>query len=746
MRDVVAEEGEAGEGADAILVAIGVEEYEAGLGAGEAQFDPTLLLAEGLVCENNESQLLGIEVEGGVLVADGNGCEFDGFDHGRSMLEKPRRRNVVFDTMLIKTTARLVAILLAINFYVCRELFHLEYSRHMGSIEGAYIGISRYALAHWRDLSWFPLWYGGIPYQNTYPPLLHWGVALVAWVRGISPALAYHWTTGLAYCLGPVTLFLLVRRLSGSRWAGFAAGLVYTAVSPSAWLIPAIAHDLGGPFRPRRLMDLVYYGEGPHVAAMTLLPLAILLVDLAFRKRKGYLLAAAAVAVAAVVLTNWLAAFALALGIGAYMLAIAAKWRDVLFFAAIGAAAYGLAMPWAPPSTIAVTQSNARTVGGDYTMVYQALPGWLVGIACGLAGLKFALRRFSTGLQFAVFFAFLTVLITLSEAWFHRPIVPQAVRYHLEMEMALAMLAGIAGHEALKGRSGTCPTVAMGLLVLLLALPLRNTRHYAHGSMLWSIDVTKTSEWKTADWLNRNWPGKRVMLPGSSAYWLTAFSDTPELGGGFEQGRIDDVLGPAGSWIRSGTGEGAVLWLKALGVQAVAVSGPGSTEAYRDFADPGKFEGVLEPLWRVGGDVLYRVGKRASLARVVPRTELVGRTPMAESDVEPLRRYVAAIEDTSMPEAVVSWSNAHTARIVTALREGWVVSWQVAWHPGWHARVGGVEVPIEKDALGLMTIYPRVGGACVIDLNYDGGVEMRIAQWISGITALALLGWAVYKN
>src|SRR5579863_10083845 len=136
--------------------------------------------------------------------------------------------------MRFKTTA-LAALLFAISFYTCRELFHIEYLRHMGSIEGAYIGISRYALAHWRDLTWFPLWYEGIPYLNTYPPLLHLGVALIACVRCISAAHAYHWTTALAYCLGPVTLFAMVNRLSGSRWAGFTAGLLYSTLSPSAW-------------------------------------------------------------------------------------------------------------------------------------------------------------------------------------------------------------------------------------------------------------------------------------------------------------------------------------------------------------------------------------------------------------------------------------------------------------------------------------------------------------------------------
>jgi hypothetical protein len=358
--------------------------------------------------------------------------------------------------------------------------------------------------------------------------------------------------------------------------------------------------------------------------------------------------------------------------------------------------------------------------------------------------LKFALRRFSVGLQFAVFFSFLTALITLSDAWFHISIVPQAGRYHLEMEMALAMLAGVVGYEVLKGRPGTYPTVAIGLLVLMLVLPVRSSRHYAR-SLIVTTDITKTSEWKTADWLNRNWSGERVMLPGSSAYWLTAFSDTPEMGGGFAQGVTDPEVQVASYGLTAGAGgdyaEWSVLWLKALGVQAVGVSGPGSTEAYKDFVDPKKFEGLLEPLWRDGGDVLYRVGKaHASLARVVPRIELAARTPVNEKDVDPLRGYVEALEDAGMPEARCSWSSAHAARIETNLSAGQVVSLQMAWHPGWHARVGAEEIPIGQDGLGLMTINPRRSGPVTIDLVYDGGVEMRIAEWVCGITGVILLG------
>src|SRR5919198_4878815 len=115
------------------------------------------------------------------------------------------------------------AVLFLVNAYICRELFFTEYTHHLGSIEAAYIGISRYVMEHTRDLSWFPLWYCGVPFQNTYPPLLHVIVAMTAWLLGISPALSHHAVTAALYCLGPVTLFFLARELSENAKLSFAS-------------------------------------------------------------------------------------------------------------------------------------------------------------------------------------------------------------------------------------------------------------------------------------------------------------------------------------------------------------------------------------------------------------------------------------------------------------------------------------------------------------------------------------------
>src|SRR5689334_1061988 len=170
--------------------------------------------------------------------------------------------------------------LFLLNVSIVHELFRVEYPPFMGSIGGAYIALARQLAAHW-DLSWWPLWYAGVPYQNTYPPVLHWITALTTRFAHVSPAHSYNFVTALVYCLGPVTLFWMTLRLSCAVRTSFAGSLIYSLFSPSTLLVVAARNDVGGVFQPRRLQALIEYGEGPHVTSMTLLPVAIVLLDLA---------------------------------------------------------------------------------------------------------------------------------------------------------------------------------------------------------------------------------------------------------------------------------------------------------------------------------------------------------------------------------------------------------------------------------------------------------------------------------
>ena len=72
---------------------------------------------------------------------------------------------------------------------------------------------------------------------------------------------------------------------------------------------------------------------------------------------------------------------------------------------------------------------------------------------------------------------------------------------------------------------------------------------------------------------------------------------------------------------------------------------------------------------------------------------------------------------------------------------GDVVSVQVTYHPGWQARAAGKAVPIAKDGLGLMVLRPACEAACEIDMEYDGGLDMRLLRAVSPVGLVLMAGW-----
>ncbi len=336
-------------------------------------------------------------------------------------------------------TAACALALFALNAYIALGLFFTDYTRQMGSIEAAYIGLARYIANHLGQLSWFPLWYGGIPYADTYPPLLHLVTGLLVAATGISPGLAHHFVTATVYALGPVTLFWMAWRLGGNRAAALAAGIGYSLISPACLLVKEVRYDAGGWFAGRRLDTLIVYGEGPHLTAMCLLPLAIALLHLALTKRRPWYYLLAALGIAAVPLSNWLGAMALAFSIAAYLLSgFHTRWLPAwLRTAALGIAAYALALPWMSPAVIAVIRANAPRVAHNFESdALQRI--YLAAAAAAFLLLAWALARFqlAPATRFSLLISLLFGITALGRYWFHLSLVPQPERYHLEMDMA----------------------------------------------------------------------------------------------------------------------------------------------------------------------------------------------------------------------------------------------------------------------------------------------------------------------
>lgn len=626
--------------------------------------------------------------------------------------------------------------LFALNTYIASGLFSTQFTREYGSIESSFISYAAYASRNWSDLTWFPLWYGGAPFHNVYQPGLHIAVAALSSLVHLTPQHAYHFITGLTYALGPVTLFWLCASITRQPWYGFAVGMVYSLVAPIAFLSRLNSADVSGPFHPRRFQILVLYGEGPHITAVMLLPVVILCLYRAAVERRAIYFPIACAALASLVLTNWPGTIGLTLAIIAFCISeLGEKRVDWFRLGAIGAVAYLLACRWIPPSTVKLVfgdaqQSDATHFHSKHLLYFgaAALFLWLAHIGLRRSGATAFFR-------FGVYFTFLTGLITLGNAWFDVKLLPQPNRFQVELEMAIAITACYLV-KLLWDRMPPKVRIALGILLLVPVVPLlQSNKEYASA---WSapMDMTQTSEYKMAQQFARLRPKDRVFAPGNISLWMNLWTDTPQVSGCCDQS-VPDFEHRAGDYvIYTGDGTGdrdaeiSLVWLRTYGATAVGVDGPKSTEPYKPFRHPFKFDGLLPVLWRDGDDVIYDIPSRArSLAHVIPRSAIISIAPMNGIDIEKLRAYVMSLEDPELPLAQFQWTSHHSAHVSTVMDSSQVLSLQISHDPGWHATVGGVPKPIFRDKVGQMVVDAGCRGKCEIEMIYDGGGEAHVVAW-----------------
>jgi hypothetical protein len=642
-------------------------------------------------------------------------------------------------------------VLFAINAYVARALFWVDFTARMESIESSYISISRWALDHWQDRAWFPLWFGGMPFGHVYQPGLHLTVAESARFLAWTPEHAYHVVTGLAYSLGPVALFWLCYRATQRRGFAFLAGVVYSLFSAILIVAPTVRYDVGGPLLARRYEVLVHYGEGPHTTALALVPLVIWLVDRAAATRRWVFVLAAPLAVASVVLTNWPGTLGLAMALAAYALATLDRgWiRRWLTLAGIGVVTYLIVMPWASPSVIRLVFRNAQQSTATPLNADRILSFGLIAI--GLAAAHLGLKRLGVNpwLRFFLYFAAITGAVALPFAWFHRDIIPQPNRFQLEFDMAAAVLVAFAATAVLNRLRSRWKVLLIVVLAVLGVSQLRRYGRYAK-AMTQPLDITGTIEYRMAKWFDQNMQGNRVFAPGNVSLWMNLFTDVPQVAGCCDQGIPTQEHRIAVYTIYTGQNAGerdaaiSLLWLKAYGAAAIGVTGPASTEAFKPYWNPKKFDRVLPELWRSGDNVVYGIPRPSdSLAHVVKRSAIVAQAPENGLMIEPLLPLVTALENEKPPFARLRWINQHEAEIdaTTGLED--VIFVQATYDPGWHATESGVRLKITPDMLGMMAIQPTQAGVHRIRLAYGEDAESLWAQWarIGGLLVLGL--WAV---
>ena len=637
--------------------------------------------------------------------------------------------------------------LTALNLTICWRLFTIEYANNLSSIEGAWVGIASYLSRHWSDSSWWPLWHCGMPYQDTYVPLLHLAAALTAMLGKVSAAHAYHAVCAIMYSLGPVTLYFMASRLGKSRGAAFVAALVYSLFSPSTLLMPNIAHDVGGFWNGRRLQVMVIYGEGPHVAAMTLLPLAILALQAAVWKRNWRSLALAALPLGAIFATNVPGSMATAVAVFCWLCIQPAIDRKAAWSlaAAAGIFGYALACYGVPPSSLRTVVGNVGTMHAGFSAAMRSGPLWLgITLAGTLAiGWLLARTRVPLLLRFALLYFATLAAMVLSAVSDKFEILPQVGRLHLEMELAICLIVGTALWYLYRLVPVWTHPIVLAICLAPVYIQFENYRVRARSDIA-PIDITQRSEYTSARWVDTNLPGQRTYAVGSTSFWWNAFTDTPQMMGCCSQNQampvLDEVAYIIGRPLVPDQTPRIKPYLQALGVQAMVVPGPESNDEYKDIQQPERLEPLFPVLHRERGDTIYAIPQRTkSLAHVI-RAEDVVPTPLPHlrASSPAVIRYAAALQDESRPLASFDWMSGGKARIAANLTAQDLISVQVAWFNGWRARANGRSIPITEDGIGFQVLHPACQGACEITLEWSGPPD----RWPTAVLSLLALAGA----
>jgi hypothetical protein len=643
-----------------------------------------------------------------------------------------RRREVLLDCALL--------FLLASLFLA--PYYKRKYTDQWPSIESTFISDARFLAAHWPHPRWQPLWYTGTRFDYIYPPALRYGTALLSKIFGWWTVKAYHFYTLFFYCVGIAGVYLLVRVAGRSRAAAWLCALATGLLSPSLLLFKNMSDDAGPWHIPVRFNVLVHYGEGPHITALCLLPIALAFTWRALEARRPGSLALAAIFCAAVVSNNFYGATALAMlfPLLIWSFLVTRGSRGILLPAlAIPLLAYGLTAFWLSPSYLRITLHNMQYVSQKGSS-WSGAAAALTVVIFALASYWFArFRKNRTWVLFVVGSLLFFGLNVVGNHFLNFRVIGEPGRLIPELDLAIVLAAALL-FEWLWRRPGPWLKIAVALVVLASFASARHyVRHVRQYIQPWP-DYRSRVEYRVSDWLWKNAPNARTYTSGTVRFWFDTWHDLDEMGGGSEQGLLNSVVYDS-TWemILGNDPESVLLWLKAAGVDVMYASGPNSEEPYKDIRQQERFA-QWPLLWQdEQGDKLWSTQRRfAPLARVVDTATLNGLPPMRDRlDIEHLRPYVNAIENGPDSPAALDWPSTDAMVVHAKIASGQSLLIQETWDPAWQALSDGQRLPIRKDELNFMVIDPPPGDR-TIRLEFTMPFENRVGWGLTGLTVIAL--------
>jgi hypothetical protein len=639
----------------------------------------------------------------------------------------------------------IVALLFALQALLIAPLFGGQFTQIRGSIEAAFISDARFIAEHFPDLSWNPFWYLGFPFEWFYTPLLPAVVAVVGKLVDDIP-MAYRLVAATGYALGPAALYLATREVTRSRAAALFAALAFLFVPSASYLLPGLQTDAaafsGAALPPPwRLVALVEYGEGPHVLSLSLALLALAAGVRYVRAPSGARLAVAVIAVVAVALTNLIGVLGAALFLGlvpaAQSIGGRAEGRYARVFV-IGALAGLLSMGWYSLGFIRAVLGFSTPGGSEGGAAYLWLPVLLVAVLVAVAWLD---RRLPEGGALAAGWITVFGAIVVARQFTALALAPQPIRYALELDASAAMGVGIAVAAAFRwvavrrNRPWLTRGAAVAFAAILIApgvtgwAAVRDRLRADDGWRDWS-------ERRVALWLSEHLGrGERAYLTGDHAFWLNAFADVPQVRGGVDFAFTNPWWAHVTYQVNTGAdADISTLWMQALPARYVVVTGPASTDVYRDFVDPRKFDGRLTVAFDERGVRIYEVPRVGDPSLVVARIHDLA-PPTSAIDRAAVAAYVRRISAGHGPISVEPRGLGGWHAQVDA-GEGEDLILRQAYDSGWRATVDGRAAEVRADPIGqLAVVLPP--GRHTVELDHGVHRDLIAGLAVSLLTAVA---------
>jgi hypothetical protein len=619
-------------------------------------------------------------------------------------------------------------LLFLLTAVLIKPLFKLGYTDKWGSAEGSIVSDARFLNDHWPHPSWQPLWYAGARFDSLFPPAVRYGTVAIAKISHVPVVRAYHTYSALFYCLGIASVYFLSWTMTGSRGASWFGAAAAALVSPCFLFLPELRND-AWLWVPQRLGAMMRYGDGPHIASLAVLPLALAFCWRALLRFQRTSVVLASVCGAVVVANSFAGAAVLLLLLVVMAWSLYVTHLDLQIWtrgAAIAGLVWGLNAFWLVPSLVMTSIANTPFLSPGVTTWSL----W-VALACGVffvlaTNAKFRGRADQAYLVFLYGAAFCLVVNVAGHYYFGFQLLGAPMHLAPELDLFLILLA-VECLRRLRWRA-----VAVGVALVALATSA------AYLGRAWHVypadpGFKERSEYKVQEWMSEHLPDARFMVVGSSRLWLGAWGDRQQLLGEAESGPSEPMLNAAQFQIVRGTDPAlGVLWMQILGVDAVVMP-PG-----------GKFADALPVLWKDGKEnVIYRVPRRfPALARVVNTGGLNALGPIAaNNDVQALRAHYAVFENGPNSNPQMTWQSTDSARLRTRIEPGQSLIVQTMYDAGWHAYSNGDRVPLHKSALGFIRLDPAPGDH-EIRLVFETPWEV----WLGRLIAVScLLGLAAMQ-